>query len=174
MTPPITEKPHTSNSPSRTKVQPPYSSGGSPTVFKPFSNPNLVTQTRRARAAETNSEAVTPKAIKTEPMQLPPKRISSGVRIVEEMIEEIVVDESVEERSVDVLEEMAIEQNVDSLAVEEVRVQEGIEVVAEGIVKNERAEQVVLAGGEEKMAFSEEYNLEERQGLRIRAGSRDL
>ncbi|KAH8038369.1 hypothetical protein HPB51_001483 [Rhipicephalus microplus] len=83
--------------------------------------------------------------------------------IVEEMIEEIVVDESVEEMSVDVIEEMAIEQNVDSLAVEEMGAQKGIEVVAEGIVKDETAEQVVLAGGEEEMALSEEYNLEEEQ-----------
>ncbi|KAL3244863.1 hypothetical protein MRX96_018452 [Rhipicephalus microplus] len=193
---PITEKPHTSNSPSRTKVQPPNSSGGSPTVLKPFSNPNLVIRTRRARAAETNSEAVTPKVVKTEPMQLPPERpvpvfesvkvkvevpeeaaekqtVSDEVvtdpvldehrEIVEEMIEEIVVDESVEEMSVDVIEEMAIEQNVDSLAVEEMGAQKGIEVVAEGIVKDETAEHVVLAGGEEEMALSEEYNLEEEQ-----------
>ncbi|KAL3226671.1 hypothetical protein MRX96_024865 [Rhipicephalus microplus] len=60
---PITEKTHTSNSPSRTKVQPPYSFGGSPTVLKPFSNSNLVIRTRRALVAETNSEAVTPTVI---------------------------------------------------------------------------------------------------------------
>ncbi|KAL3226669.1 hypothetical protein MRX96_024864 [Rhipicephalus microplus] len=65
--------------------------------------------------------------------------------------------------SVDVIKEIVIEQNVDSLAVEEVGVQEGIEVVAEGIVKDKTAEQVVLTGGEEEMALSEEYNLEEEQ-----------
>uniref|UniRef100_A0A224YXM9 E1A-binding protein p400 n=1 Tax=Rhipicephalus zambeziensis TaxID=60191 RepID=A0A224YXM9_9ACAR len=193
---PITEKP-VPNSPSRTKVQPPNSSSGSPTVLKPFSNPNLVIRTRRARAAETNPEAVTPKAVKTEPKELPPKQpvpdsepalkvkveepegaaeeqtvfeevvteavLDEQQEIVEETIEEIVVDESVEEMSVDVVEEMAVEQNVKSLAVEEVVAEEGAEMVAESSVQEAAVGQVVLAGGEGEMAHTEEYSLEEEQ-----------
>ncbi|KAK8784648.1 hypothetical protein V5799_008986 [Amblyomma americanum] len=163
---PRTTEKSTSNSQSRTKPRMTSQTEGSSAVLKPFSNPNLVIRTRRARAAEMEpapnveeklEEKPEPKQSPKRVVQLTPVHESApvleelaepGAALEQTVLEEVVTepialfeDENVEETIEEVVEE----------SVEEMTVQESMEIAMQG----EDVEEVTIGENVEEMTVEE-------------------
>uniref|UniRef100_A0A1E1X3Q5 Putative chromatin remodeling complex wstf-iswi small subunit n=1 Tax=Amblyomma aureolatum TaxID=187763 RepID=A0A1E1X3Q5_9ACAR len=166
--PRASEKP-TANSQSRMKPRMTNQSEGSSPMLKPFSNPNLVIRTRRARAAEMEpaprAEEKLKLGEKPEPKQST-KRVAQltlvhePADVVEELAgpaavaEEQTVFEEVVMEPVSLFEDQRVEETIEEVveeSIEEMMVQESIEVTMLG----EDFEEVTIEENVEKMTVEE-------------------